>query len=507
MEGFHVNIVSQALLRKSGIWVDGYDNSLYTGDHKAPTLLSKLETRHNLLILEYKPLLSCSIVPSSFALLHSGDRPYRKHFRRSRDEALPRSDSEELWHLRAGHLGPAALRALVRNARNVEIKGIARINCEYCARAYATQVISRTPSERSSKRPFWRVLWDLFDYHTGYDGSNWLLVVKDEYSGKLYGFLLKNKSHASVSGTIQAFDAHVTRHYGLSICFLKHDNDTSVIPINPKAISGYQRWTTARGIELERPPTHTHEPTGGIERAGRSIQPRSIAMLTGANLPEKLWPESTLTAIYLHNISPSQKHHWRTPNEVLSSWFRQYFRWYEPQYVESLTADLRPSWSGIYAYGARAYPLVKDREAGRNVRAFKTAPRASIGYLVGYVSQNIFRIWIPELDRVIVTRNVTFDEHTKYAPHAELAPGDLTTLSYLADSLEISGVANVEIEAIKASVVDQTPEAQDQETTDAVSSGVVGYEVVEAHQNLIGLLTPEDYTGTARRKESRSRDS
>ena len=105
----------------------------------------------------------------------------------------------------------------------------------------------------------------------------------------------------------------------------------------------------------------------------------------------------------------------RSPNEVLYSWFRTYFRWYSPQLVHNHLADLKPDWDGIYAYRARAYPLMKEREAGKDKRAFKTSPRGHIGYLVGYVSSNIYRIWVPKLDRVIVSRNVTFNEDKSYS--------------------------------------------------------------------------------------------
>jgi hypothetical protein len=49
-------------------------------------------------------------------------------------------------------------------------------------------------------------------------------------------------------------------------------------------------------------------------------------------------------------------------------------------------------------------------------RTDKLAPRAAIGYLVGYNSTNIFRIWIPGQKRVITTRDVTFDEGEGYTP-------------------------------------------------------------------------------------------
>jgi hypothetical protein len=42
----------------------------------------------------------------------------------------------------------------------------------------------------------------------------------------------------------------------------------------------------------------------------------------------------------------------------------------------------------------------------------KLDPRAHIGYLVGYDSTNIYRVWIPHKGIVISTRDVIFDEYT-----------------------------------------------------------------------------------------------
>jgi hypothetical protein len=77
----------------------------------------------------------------------------------------------------------------------------------------------------------------------------------------------------------------------------------------------------------------------------------------------------------------------------------------------------------IYVFRARAYPLIKEREAGKQKRAFKVNARGHIGYLVGYYASNIYRIWVPDLDRVIITRNVTFDEDILYIPDQEKAEG------------------------------------------------------------------------------------
>jgi len=56
--------------------------------------------------------------------------------------------------------------------------------------------------------------------------------------------------------------------------------------------------------------------------------------------------------------------------------------------------------------------MTKDAQLKRN-RRNKLAPRAEIGYLVGYDSTNIYRIWIPHTGKVISTRDVIFDE-TKF---------------------------------------------------------------------------------------------
>ena len=43
--------------------------------------------------------------------------------------------------------------------------------------------------------------------------------------------------------------------------------------------------------------------------------------------------------------------------------------------------------------------------------------------MVGYHTSNIYKIWIPQLDRVIISRNVRFDEDLLYDPEQEKAVG------------------------------------------------------------------------------------
>jgi hypothetical protein len=74
--------------------------------------------------------------------------------------------------------------------------------------------------------------WDLFDYKRGYDRSEWLLVIKDEYSGKLYTHILMARNLEEVFGVLREFKAYVVRRYGLYICFMKHDSERVVFSVS-----------------------------------------------------------------------------------------------------------------------------------------------------------------------------------------------------------------------------------------------------------------------------------
>jgi hypothetical protein len=399
VEGFHVNIVSSAKLEQAGIWYLGLDHTLRYGSLKENVVLANLHTAHNLVFMEFKKIAFYSDPINAVQAIARSDKP--RH----------RADTEEIWHRRSGHLGKRALQALVKAAQNVEIQGTTRLECEHCAITHAAQVISRRPKERSP-RPFYRISWDLFDMPTGRLYEQWAMILKDDYSGKLYNENLQSKTLDEIMRVWQRFERRIRTKYQLPIVEIYQDGDTATRPWRGR--SRFEEWTDDLGIQILTTPANTHQPNGSAERAGQEIITKAIKMRASANLPAKLWPLTMDSAAFLHGMSPSPANKYRSPNEVLDSWFRQYFRYYEPAQIRHRTADLRPDWSGIFAYGCRAYPLDRDRAAGRDKRGFKVNPRGHIGYLVGYKASNIYAIWVPTLDQVITTRDVTFDEARYY---------------------------------------------------------------------------------------------
>jgi hypothetical protein len=124
---------------------------------------------------------------------------------------------------------------------------------------------------------------------------------------------------------------------------------------------------------------------------------RARAMRIEANLPDDLWPESCKTAPYLLNRTPTKQLGWKTPLEALQ---------------QALGRPIQPpNITHLRVFGCRTYPMNQHIP-----RSKKLEPRAYIGYLVGYESSNIYRIWIPSKKKVITTRDVTFNESLFYNP-------------------------------------------------------------------------------------------
>lgn len=118
-------------------------------------------------------------------------------------------------------------------------------------------------------------------------------------------------------------------------------------------------------------------------------------------MPTELWPEAIKAAGYLNNRTPKHGLDWKTPFEAVTK--------------------TRPQLSHLHPYDCQAYPLRKNVS-----RTEKLDLRALVGYLVGYDSTNIYRIWVPSRGKVIRTRDVTFQKKLFYDPR-ELDSGHIMT--------------------------------------------------------------------------------
>ena len=108
-----------------------------------------------------------------------------------------------------------------------------------------------------------------------------------------------------------------------------------------------------------------------------------------------MWPECYEAAAYILNRMATRRLEWLSPLSKL-------------QQLAGVPVP-EPKLAYLRAFGSRAYALNHDRD-----QLDRLEPRVHIGYLVGYESSNIFRVWVPHLSTVISARDVTFDETKRY---------------------------------------------------------------------------------------------
>ena len=204
-------------------------------------------------------------------------------------------------------------------------------------------------------------------------------------------FVVPDKKQETLMKNFDEMYKYALNQYGFNIRKMRMDNDRSLQ-------REHRSWLRERGVELEPAPVYTKEPNGAIERSGGVLITRGTAMKK--KLPIELHPEIFSCAAYLLNRSPTRRLNWETPQGMLN------------RLSTLVTKDVtEPDLSHIRVYGCLSYVHIKNR-----LKKEKLFPKAEIGYLVGYDSTNIYRIWIPSRDVVVSSRDVTFNEMVTYDP-------------------------------------------------------------------------------------------
>ena len=309
-------------------------------------------------------------------------------FATSREPRSPKEATAVQWHAVMGHPGKDALDQLQGAVNGAEVtgQGPTTIECETCSVSKARELISRrTEKEDPAEAPLARIAYDLIEMTTAYNGHKWISHFSDYYTSMdfVYTHHRKGQSVGIVSQFINMVKTRYSRNIN-SIRYLRTDGETS---LGKK----FDALIAEKGITAERSSPYTPSQNGAAERSGGVIIIKARCLRIAASLPANMWPEIVKTTGYLNNRTPKRKLQWITP-------------------IQSLTTR-KPSLSHLHVYGCRAYPL-----RYKIPKTQKLEPRAHIGYLVGYDSSNIYRVWIPSQDRVVRIRDVTFNEKLFYSP-------------------------------------------------------------------------------------------
>lgn len=141
---------------------------------------------------------------------------------------------------------------------------------------------------------------------------------------------------------------------------------------------------------------YTPEQNGSAKRENRILVEAARSMLfPKPDLPQFLWAEAINCAAYVLNRTGTSKSENKTPYEV---WFGK-----------------KASVDHLKVFGTECFVHIpKEKRQKLDKKAYK-------GYLIGY-TENIkgYRIWIPELKDIVVSRDVLFKEERLSKTKAEI---------------------------------------------------------------------------------------
>jgi len=210
-------------------------------------------------------------------------------------------------------------------------------------------------------------------------GSNYIVIFKDEYSNFRFVYCLKSRSeaHDCLKKTIALIRAETEK------CVREMVSDRG------------SEYTSNRTQELLLKHNISHKTSipfkaaqdGFVERENRTAMDGVRSMLADKNVPPVFWGEAVHTFVYLLNRSINKN--------VESTPFELYY-------------GRKPRVSHLKIFGCLAFvkTLIKKRSGYQP----KLEPRAQRGMMVGYERDFSYRIFVPEEKKIIISRDVKFDE-------------------------------------------------------------------------------------------------
>lgn len=372
--GLHVNLLSVQKLESKGLTIVFKNGAatIFKSDNVVATAL-----RTNKL---YKLVLSTS----------------------KSETATLSTESQELWHMRYGHIGNSNLQklgSLVDGFREEVPKSL----CEPCVEGKSRKLPHNETRKRAT-RPLELVHSDIFGPVTpeSYDGKRYVLTFIDDFTHFTAAYPIEKKSEAF--HYFKIYEAMATAHFQNKICRFRCDRGGEYVSSNLKS------YFQEKGIQIEYTIAYTPEQNGVAERMNRTIVEKARCMLLSSGLSKSLWSEAVKTAVYLINRSPTSALEQAVPATL----------WY----------GHRPDISKIRIFGSIVY-LHKPKQISKG----KFDNKSRKLFLVGYCP-NGYRLWCPINQEIVEGRDVLFDETSMYKKKT-MVDVNINDISGSSDSMTI----------------------------------------------------------------------
>uniref|UniRef100_A0ACD5WKD8 Uncharacterized protein n=1 Tax=Avena sativa TaxID=4498 RepID=A0ACD5WKD8_AVESA len=359
----HIPSMARNLISLSTMDVDGYK---YVGGHRV-LKVSKGSLIHMIGDMNSAKLyvLRGSTLPGIAAAVTSNDS----------DDC----GKTHLWHMRLGHMSEQGMAELVKREL-IDGCNLSKFEfCEHCIFGKHKRV-KFNASVHTTKGILDYVHADVWgpSRKTSIGGANYMLTIIDDYSRKVWPYFLKHKS--DVFDAFKKWKVMVEKQTEKKVKVLRTDNGMEFCS------NEFEEFCSNDGMIRHHTIPYTPQQNGVAEHMNRTIISRARCMLSNAGMHRRFWAEAANTACYLINRSPSIPLEKKTPIEVWSG----------------SPAD----YSQLRVFGCTAYAHVDNG---------KLEPRAVKCIFLGYGSGvKAYKLWNPETKRILLSRNVVFNESVMY---------------------------------------------------------------------------------------------
>lgn len=297
------------------------------------------------------------------------------------DVSMLTGDAEKVnvWHRRLGHIGAQRLTQLSKMVDGIgELKCEGNTLCDVCIQGKQAKLPFGGSRVRAT-RPLERIHSDVCGpiAPTALGGVRFILTFIDDYThfAVVYGLVKKSE----VYQYFREYEARVTNRFPRKICNFRCDNGTEFVN------HAMRDLCAEKGITFELTIPGTPENNGVAERLNRSLLEKARCLLLGSSLSKRFWHEAILTATYLLNRCPTRAvEDNKVPAEL----------WYKS------SQDL----SRLRVFGCIVF-VKKPKEQLEGKFDSRSKPCIMLGYC-----DNGYRVWSIDEQKIIVARNVIFDE-------------------------------------------------------------------------------------------------
>ena len=307
----------------------------------------------------------------------------------------PDTDVLDLWHRRLADTSHRVIRESVRNKLiegivldrkyfNIKNRKHYRCPCDICARAKMHKISFPAVRDRMvGLVPGAYMSADVLIMQNipSREGYQYVLFIVDHCSKMCWVFPLKTRDAGPILKYLETFVQEILPSLNIHLKHFHSDGGAELIAQDTLS------FLHSSGATTSHSPRDTPQMNSVTERWVRSLKEKVMCMLLRSSLPVAFWWLAVECAAYLLN---------RIPTKTARGYMSPY------DCIFGSAPDLK--WLRIWGCKCYALKPIAERRKDFDDKAYS-------GFLVGYAQQNTgYMIFVPELDKIIVSVHVVFNE-------------------------------------------------------------------------------------------------